>query len=1503
MGAFAILLDKFCEKPSSLSTDQRLRAYHQLSEPTLEDVWRGWCEAERAIRAEQPELAHAWVDAGWVHLQGNKDNLCELEFLTLEARILTSMDEPRDALGPAHESAQRWRNALEDIGIPQILESVRVLLATLAKPHPAPEMSDVEILLSWNEDRYAPVLDSSAKQLMEIYGDLRAPEEAARVAEEHVGWLEANAARIGMTSKATAPILASIEMALGDVFDRCRDHDKALETFETGLSRLKDLPPSPSTDWLRAQLEFNLAGQMARQGRFAEAEAAYTRVERDLAAMGEEPVLRVRYARIFTRYQRGLREGLTDELIAIAEGYEAILEATTSTEEEIQARQGLDLVYRLLLRLRVDEFDTDDADEVHLFLLLVFALKEEEGKFARLVRRAGWAESREGARFHSEITILIERMARQPSSALLLIEQVPGAVLFITMRAGTEPWHRQVHVTVVEEAEVEALTDLITRHGDNVSALSDRAIPVRSAPGEAFVAACRRAWDLLSLDCRTDLTDVDRIYHTVDYQTDIDLLPVDLLHDGRTFLGLRACLARAPSLRDLTHLLGENLMNAAPTGQALIIRAEDALSQAASEVETVAAGVGTIGKRSETRTSPAPAALLNELGEGVDLMHYVGHGLADKIGEELPLGPSKRLLARDIQSLGDAPAPVTVVSACLAGRGRHLRSGEQQGFVTALLRRGSPAVFAAQFPVPDFIGALYWGLFYHFAAGASLGDAMLATRKLLAAQGYHPAVWSSFALFGRPAVRLEVPHRSEATAWPSRVLRLVTTAAAEDRTAATVLLAADARLSEATRVAVRDDIEAFFEAPAAPLDESNGRSAVNDELHRYGETSIAVSVLRCFVRLRHSSARPDGWSLHDDLSLVDLGRRMLADSYLLVAVAIEICRDLSQFFSGRRQFLLGAARRHWLNGDPNLAGQRAELAEAAELLKKNISVDLAEIAGVDPATFRAADEGNRDALKRVLSSMWTREARPEAVLSDDWRPWLLNAIGDSSTSGLPDALGAIDKACRDGRLSEAQAAALVTLIERFVGPGEIEPEYAEAARRLFERQQTELTVLDLFLLHDRIASHLPCDDSEIETAAERATALSSPSAAAYFLGVLAERAFRDDRVQAAYEAATRARALHAEAAAADLGVAKRHGRLLFLFAQIANRLRRGDEAREAIGEGLKALEEVVGADNPEARLSAYIDLEVQAAILLLMLEGRSSEARDLFRRAERFIDDGIREEIEAMIGSTPVFPEDVDAVTRHGSDELHEGHYLTAIEWLGEGAARLETQGDTERRCGVLGDLAVAFKNAGNWARAEATYYRVIDLCRAEGDDINLSRWTQNMGMMLLEAGDLEQGRRFLEGGLAAAERSGSAYQISCGHGNLGVARVNAGDFAGAADSFEKALQTSPREYLTEQWRQSLFSTLAQWGTALVEVGDIAAAIAAHERLVAAFDAYGGELSFAAVALLHLAVLLGDNLRMADGRAAVIRARELFQAAGDDDGARTARALEEQLTRGKRGAR
>jgi tetratricopeptide (TPR) repeat protein len=267
-----------------------------------------------------------------------------------------------------------------------------------------------------------------------IYGDLGAPSKAELVAKDYAAWMTENLERVGLSADTLGPELASLNLALGDAFDRNGQRDKALEIFERGLAALDDVSPSRWADGLRAQLEFNIGGQIAKQGRHAEAEAAYKKAERDMAVLGwDEPVVRARHARHFARWKQGHRDGLYEEFLAIAEEYERLLTAAASAAGEIVARQGLDLAYRMLLRLRVDTVDLDDPFDVHLLLLLLFVLKEEEGKFVRLSRAVA---ERPAAHAHSEITVLVERLAHRPSSALLIIEQVPEALLFVTFRGG-----------------------------------------------------------------------------------------------------------------------------------------------------------------------------------------------------------------------------------------------------------------------------------------------------------------------------------------------------------------------------------------------------------------------------------------------------------------------------------------------------------------------------------------------------------------------------------------------------------------------------------------------------------------------------------------------------------------------------------------------------------------------------------------------------------------------------------------------------------------------------------------------------------------------------------------------------------------------------------------------------------------------------------------------------------------------------------------------------------
>src|SRR5262249_25165967 len=154
-------------------------------------------------------------------------------------------------------------------------------------------------------------------------------------------------------------------------------------------------------------------------------------------------------------------------------------------------------------------------------------------------------------------------------------------------------------------------------------------------------------------------------------------LPIEILHDGNTYLGLRQRVVRSPALRDLNLSLSRNLVNARPTGAAIVVRAEDALSHADAETSVAIDAATAPGMTPSIHRAPEPSTLVRDLGAGIDLLHYVGHGLANKIGEELPLGPGKRLTARGFEAIRPAPAPFTVLSACLAGRSRQLRTGHE----------------------------------------------------------------------------------------------------------------------------------------------------------------------------------------------------------------------------------------------------------------------------------------------------------------------------------------------------------------------------------------------------------------------------------------------------------------------------------------------------------------------------------------------------------------------------------------------------------------------------------------------------------------------------------------------------------------------------------------------------------------------------------------------------------------------------------------------------------
>jgi tetratricopeptide (TPR) repeat protein len=911
MAAFETLLNRFCTRYVAVEASLALASLDRRSDPPLEKAWRCWAEAQAALRRGDPRLGLAWLDSGRRLAGALGDVILAAEYAHAEANCWLALDEPREAAHGAREAWRLWASLAAKPPKETATPSARVLLKVLSEPDAAPRLSDEDLFKAWLSDRFALSFLSAAQQVMGVYGDYKQLEQAKEVAGAFLAWVD----RFLGTGPARAwsglPAARSL-LKLGDVHDRCGDSEGALAVFEDALKRLEGLPNLDEIDVLRGQLRFNAANQLAKLGRREEALNAFEAANSILARFGErETVLRGRYAICVSRFKLGERAEAEDELSALAVDYERVVAEAQAGPQLATARQGLDRVYRLWLRLVAERFEPCNAREVAFLLHLVFALKEEEGKFAGLWRQA---QNRPEAVLVTEVTVMLDRVRRRDGLGVLIVEQVTDALLFVSVRPGSAPWTDRVAVQVVDDAHrIEAVEDLLERHRDAMARLNSRAIPIRSTPDERFVAACGAAWALLSDTIREHIAAAQTLM--VCLGSEIDRFPVELAHDGRDYLGLSKDVLRAPSLRDLNDLLGDNRTNARRTGAAIVLRADDDLPKADSEASIVEEGLRALEIEPRVLRAPSVTRLLDELGAGVDALHYVGHGLADAIGEELPLGPGERLIAMQLEALHPAPAPVTVLSACLAGRGRQLRTGHEQGFATRLLRRGSPAVIAAMHPVPDALAIEFSELLYQLMRETTLSSALRSTRRALAEDVCHPA--AAFVMYGRPDVRMADPHANPATAWPAAALRYLATGAETHLRAAQTLLKQDIRLAPACRGSVARELARLARGDSAHFRRTSLRAI--DGLEEFPEANMASQLIRVFGRIRHGSAAdPEEREKRIETGITQAltASRILADPYVLIAAAVEMCARTLWHLSGLRTTALQAGRRlSWISAE------------------------------------------------------------------------------------------------------------------------------------------------------------------------------------------------------------------------------------------------------------------------------------------------------------------------------------------------------------------------------------------------------------------------------------------------------------------------------------------------------------------------------------------------------------------------------------------------------------
>jgi len=216
-----------------------------------------------------------------------------------------------------------------------------------------------------------------------------------------------------------------------------------------------------------------------------------------------------------------------------------------------------------------------------------------------------------------------------------------------------------------------------------------------------------------------------------------------------------------------------------------------------------------------------------------------------------------------------------------------------------------------------------------------------------------------------------------------------------------------------------------------------------------------------------------------------------------------------------------------------------------------IHIDLASLAGVPSEVFEAADRGDRQAQKMVLRSLMTQDASAAALTTGHWTDWVLRAVATGSRQAIADALGAIAQAGRSGTITPVQLAALNGMYEQHFGPGEVGEPASSQVRAAFAGTEPEETVVDLFLVADRLASgSQDITASEVLQASEAAARVGSTVARAFFLAVTGQLLARSDP-QAAFGYANDALKLLSEAAEDDDIYTPKVGQTAILAGQIA----------------------------------------------------------------------------------------------------------------------------------------------------------------------------------------------------------------------------------------------------------------------------------------------------------------------------------------------------------------
>lgn len=889
MAIIATLLERACSQAAGLYVHSPWQSLEHSDRPALEQSWYAWVQANVSMERNDPNTALSWLRTADERLASTPNELCLAEVLVSIALLLDQADEPREALQYAEAAWKRWYRFAANPLSARDLPSIHALLSTLSFPDKPAKLADDALFDEWLADRLTLQFPRSCKLYIRFCGRLGLAEPALQAAEQFRNWLNQY---LHVSSGAGGPpsfLYAELLNDIGNVYDQVGERQRALDTFREAVALLDHAGNHLAVRHLRARLKFNAGNQLAKLGRHAESIGIFQTAQAEFSALEDaEAAHRAAHAGLISRWYLGKLDGLREELEAVLVDYETDYAKSARADQQMAVRQNLDAGYRLWLTIATAETQTDER-LAQRYLQQLYALREGFVDFASKWSRIAGLDA--GVDILSEIDVLDSRLARYEDAVLFVLESGIQHVVLATVRPGQAGITERLRVELASEAFTAALDVLLTRYQSAVNDLIDRGISVRSAAGKEFEQACRDVWQQMPAGIQRDLAEAQIIFVAPANVGNLDEVPVELFHDGSEYLGLRKNVIRVTSLSQLHATLSENRVNVRPSGKAVVVRAADLktlghLRLADKEVEFCEQQLKAIGQGARILRAPSPSELLTVIRDGVDLLHYTGHGQADESGEVLILSDGQYVSARDLLHAGGAPAPISIMSSCLVGRSRQLRSGEAQGVAVALLERGARAVVAATYSLPDQVGHEFVRMLYQHWGEGSLGNAVRMARRSLAASRYHPAVWSSFIMIGHPSAAIKpAPAVSSGDlVWPASLCRFIATNAPAYAEAARLQLRSSARLPAEQIKRIDDAISAFTAQDSAffvqTRNERQGEfTGLNAEEHLAYWALLAIGHLR--FGLTEGNGKVEGQRREMLGSLLTV-QRLLLDTYLLV---------------------------------------------------------------------------------------------------------------------------------------------------------------------------------------------------------------------------------------------------------------------------------------------------------------------------------------------------------------------------------------------------------------------------------------------------------------------------------------------------------------------------------------------------------------------------------------------------------------------------------------------